>query len=192
VSPQTSQTSWWCRWKRTLLGIALVVGVWWVLSLDQVRALVLASTPPPLSMPMVGAAPLPPDIDVTTLTGQRVALAEDRRPLVLNLFATWCPPCVAEIPSLLRLREAVAPDIKVLIASNESVDTLWKWTSQNAYDPAAFGHINPTAIQGALATDSIPVTWIVDSRGHIVDRVLGAHAWDRDSVVHAVRSLLKP
>ena len=74
--------------------------------------------------PTRGAAA--PEIDLPTLTGGRVKLSSLKgHPVVVTFWGTWCPPCRAELPSLLQLGRELSDAGKLLLVA-VSLDTEWK------------------------------------------------------------------
>ena len=76
-----------------------------------------------------------PDFELTTLTGETFKLSEQRGKVVfLNLWATWCPPCVAEMPDIQKLYEAHPDDLTVIGASlDDDQATVEEYLSENSY-----------------------------------------------------------
>ena len=113
--------------------------------------------------------------------------------LVLNFWATWCAPCVAEMPALERLAAALAGErIAVLPLSSDR-------GGKSAVD----GFYQRTGIQGlgvwldprgsaarALGARGLPTTVIVDRNGQERARLEGDAAWDRPDMLAAVRGLI--
>ena len=108
--------------------------------------------------------------------------------LILNFWATWCAPCVAEMPSLTRLLEATS-DLNVTLAcvTREPAETVRKFVQKRGLDVPIY------LIEGeppkCFTTRAIPATFVLDKRGMIVMRHFGAAAWDDPSVVNFVRGL---
>ena len=86
---------------RGLMALLLVLGVAWIaLNRSPVEAVTARSNRPPL--PQVGFAA--PDFTLETLEGETISLSELRGQAVLvNFWATWCPPCRAEMPAIQRV-----------------------------------------------------------------------------------------
>jgi thiol-disulfide isomerase/thioredoxin len=125
-----------------------------------------------------------PAVNLTNPTGETLALGETGgTPVLLNLWATWCAPCVAEMPLLNQL--AADPDIGVQVltvseditgaeaivpffAANDLSD-LPQWMDQNNDLAFAFG-----------GGSALPLTVLYDAQGKEVWRVMGAFDWSSD------------
>ncbi len=119
----------------------------------------------------VGA--LAPDFSVTTLDGQKVTLSELRgKRVVVDFWATWCPPCVREIPHFIDLfKETSRDDLVVVGISSEDAATLKPFVKQK-------GIPYPIASAADLAAPysdvrSIPTTFFIDRRGVIQEILVG-------------------
>ncbi len=113
--------------------------------------------------------------------------------MVINLWATWCAPCVAEMPSLAQLALALAPfDIAVLPLSSDKggADTVRSWFQ----DHAVSGLPVLTDPKGRLArawdARGIPMTVIIDRKGRDVARLEGAADWSSPAAITLVRKLV--
>lgn len=113
--------------------------------------------------------------------GESVSLADFRgRPLLLNLWATWCGPCVTEMPTLDALSAREKDRILVLAVSQDldgasKVDAFF-----NKYGFANLApYVDPeTALTSALEVDTLPTTILYDARGKEVWRVIGKEEWN--------------
>ncbi len=134
-----------------------------------------------------------PALTFTDAQGQEKTLADFAgQGVVVNLWATWCPPCVAEMPALDRMAAALAQEgIAVLPLSSDrggaavvqafyertQVKTLGVWL-----DPRG-------AAARALGARGLPTTVIVDRSGRERARLEGDAAWDAPEFLAAVRRL---
>ena len=149
------------------------------------------STSAALLKPYRGDRATPP-LSLETLDGERLELDDyTGRVVVLNFWATWCPPCVEEIPSLERLRELRHDrGLEVLSVDvgeePEEVRTFLEDKPVNypvALDPEAEAF-------KAWNTYAFPTTFILDRKHRIRYAVFGAFAWDSQEVLDAVDALL--
>lgn len=128
---------------------------------------------------MVGK-PLPEFAAPAILPGQPgAATAEfrDGKPRLLNVFASWCLPCVAEVPVLMRLK-AMGVDVAG-IAVHDTAPALDKFLTQNGNPYSRIGSDPQSRIQMALGSSGVPETFVVDGKGVIVYQHIGVVA-ERD------------
>ena len=142
--------------------------------------------------PFLAGAPAP-DLRFTDLEGREVALSSFQGHLVvLNLWATWCAPCLAELPSLDRLHRALSRDGLVVLAV--SVD-------EKATDVAGFVKAHGLTLAvlrdpaGAMAArdlhaTSYPTTFVIDAGGRLRERYLGVADWDLPEALDHFRALM--
>ena len=121
-----------------------------------------------------------------------VRLADYRGKLVLlNFWATWCPPCVAEVPSLNNLYERFRDDGLVVLAV--SVDT-----EEDVYRQFLdrFGVTFPTVldperiVSSRYGTLKYPESYLINREGAVVQKYVGAEDWGSTEIVNYLRSLL--
>lgn len=118
---------------------------------------------------MVGQ--LLPDFTVEpALSGQTGFRSADLRgrPRLVNFFASWCVPCIAEAPMLARLK-AAGVEIDG-IAVRDKPDDLTAFLQRNGNPYARIGADPRSAVQLAMGSSGVPETFVVDSRGVIVDQ----------------------
>ena len=113
--------------------------------------------------------------------GEPASLSDFRgRPLLVNLWATWCPPCVVEMPSLDRLAAREGERVQVL-ALSQDIDGREKVT--NFFAARNFAQLEPyldgdLAVMTALRVDTLPTTILYDAEGREVWRMTGMAEWD--------------
>lgn len=126
---------------------------------------------------------------IRALNGPEVALESLMdRPVLLNVWATWCVPCVAELRSLERLNRSLPPGrVRVIVVSPEDHDHVAQWAGRRAYDLPLY--VEVTRMPEGFGLNAVPTTWVMDSRGRVVLRRRGAADWDRDDVRALLLSL---
>lgn len=144
-----------------------------------------------------------PDYAVQTLDGEPVALSDFFGDVVLlNVWATWCAPCVREMPALQRLHEQLGDHGLRIVAV--SVDA-----PPGPFNPmGAFGgdirsfidrfgltftvlHDPSGDIQSRYQVGGLPTSFIIDRDGRIRRRFLGAAEWDQPRFADEIRSMLE-
>jgi thiol-disulfide isomerase/thioredoxin len=150
---------------------------------------------PPLSEGLSRIAPPqdPPDGVFLSQDGSSHRLGEFRgRGMVVNLWATWCAPCVAEMPSLEALSKALAPhDIAVLPLSSDrgGSDTVQSWYQQHGITALPVLLDPKGALARAFNARGIPTTVIINTAGQVVARLEGAADWSSGNAQQLIRQL---
>ncbi len=111
------------------------------------------------------------------LQGNPVRFSEFKEKTVLiNAWATWCPPCVAELPSLEKLyRDYGQKTVFIFLAEDRPAKVETFLQQKNLQIPVYFSYTNRPPM---LATRSIPTTFIIDKKGVIRVRKTGAMDWN--------------
>ena len=121
-----------------------------------------------------------PAVPFTAPDGTPATLATWRgKPLLVNLWATWCGPCVREMPALDALAAAEAGRMQVMVVSQ---DMAGKKEVDPFFAKAGFTTLKPyldkqNVLMEALKTDVLPTTVLFDRHGREVWRVVGARDW---------------
>lgn len=144
---------------------------------------------------MLSDPPRPlPDLRFTDAGGASTSLAAFRgRVVLLNIWATWCPPCREEMPTLDRLQATLGgPGFEVVALS---IDEGGLSVVQAFMRQAGIQHLRPY-VDGsgdALATvgsAGVPLTFLVDRDGRELSRKLGPAVWDHPEVLRLIRGLV--
>ncbi|MDR1731796.1 MAG: TlpA family protein disulfide reductase [Synergistaceae bacterium] len=147
----------------------------------KLLAAVLLITAAAWLLPLAAGADLPkvfPEFSTRGLTGEKVsnALFAEKKVTMLNIWATWCPPCIGEMPELASLARSMPEGSRMagLILDVTNRETADRAKSILRQSQADFLQILPVeALQPLLLEISaIPTTIFVDSTGKIVGRVL--------------------
>ncbi len=135
-----------------------------------------------------------PDFTLNNLAGQEVKLADLRGKVVLvNFWATWCPPCREEIPSMERLNKAMAGKPFQMLAI--SIDEGGKGAVEGFFNKA--GVALPTLLDPGQKTGKrygitgVPETFIVDKKGVILKKVVGPIDWGDPMVIGCLENAMK-
>lgn len=123
--------------------------------------------------------------------GGKHHLADFRgRVVLLNLWATWCAPCRAEMPTLDRLQARLgSPEFEVVALSLDSGGPAAVKRFFGGIGVHSLGiYVDPSMdAQGALGAVGVPTTLLIDRDGREVARKLGPAAWDSHEVVDFIR-----
>jgi cytochrome c biogenesis protein CcmG/thiol:disulfide interchange protein DsbE len=124
---------------------------------------------------MVGVAA--PDWKLKALDGQEVKLADFRgKVVILDFWATWCPPCRKEIPAFIELQQQYEKSGLVIvgISFDKAVETVKEFARTEKINyPIAMGTMELAQAYGGI--NSIPTTFVVDPAGKIVKSFVGFH-----------------
>jgi thiol-disulfide isomerase/thioredoxin len=139
------------------------------------------------------APSVPPVLNFTDGKGRKLSLADYKgHVLVVNLWATWCGPCVAELPTLAALAEQIRAFGGLVLPI--SIDTEGAQAVSPFYALHAITNLpvllNPDGDDlDALNTDGVPVTLVIDHAGMLVARLDGGANWNTPRVLAFLRSL---
>ena len=137
----------------------------------------------------------PPDFSFQAADGTTHRLDTFQgRGMVINFWATWCAPCVAEMPSLEILARALAPhDIAVLPLSSDrgGAATVGAWFKDHEVTglPVLLDPKGEAA--RAFEARGIPMTVIINRKGLVRARLDGAADWSADGAVNLIRALVQ-
>lgn len=150
---------------------------------------------PPLSHSLTMQAPkVAPALKLKGLDGKMHDLAQFRgRVVLINYWATWCPPCRREMPSMERLMQALKGEPFVVLAVDvgEDAETIETFTGQ--LDTELTFPILLDARSHAMQAwkvAGLPTTFLVDRQGRIVASAVGGREFDHPEIIQTIRDLL--
>jgi len=119
---------------------------------------------------------LAPDVTVRTLEGEQIQLSELRgRRVILDFWATWCPPCVQEIPHFIELHEETSRDELMIVGvSDEEEGTLKSFVQKQGIN-YPIGTVEEDLPSPYADVMSIPTTFVIDRNGVIQAVLVGYH-----------------
>lgn len=150
------------------------------------------------SQPARGAKPLEkhkaPEISVVALDTTPLTLESLKGKVVLlNFWATWCPPCREEIPSMMKLNQAMVGKPFQMVCV--SVDEGGKQAVQDFFKNTGFSlpaYLDPTGqAAAAYGLTGVPETFIIDKQGLIAKKVIGGLDWASPEVIAFLEGLMQ-
>jgi len=128
------------------------------------------------------------DIELNTLEGRELDLSQfEGKVLFVNFWATWCRPCVEEMPSIERAKNQLPGDkIEFLFASNEEVDDILKFRDKRGLNL----HYVLAGNMEELKIEALPTTMIVNPNGEIVFSEIGFRRWDDSSNLELITQII--
>ena len=131
-----------------------------------------------------------PAFTIRTDSGQRVSLPNlDGKILVLNFWATWCPPCVEETPSLSRFAQVYSPKGVVVLGVSVDQDPQAYGAFLRKFKPA-FLTARELKLHEDFGTYMYPETYIIDSQGRVLQKLAEPADWMDPKITGYIDSLL--
>jgi thiol-disulfide isomerase/thioredoxin len=178
--------------RRAWLALAVVAGLFAVV--PPIVRRVRDATPAAPEMVLHPAPRELPDVTFADAQGAPTSLAAFRgRVVLLNVWATWCPPCREEMPALDRLQATLGgPDFEVVALS---IDEVGMPAVRAFLVSAGIRHLRAYvdasgATRSLFGVGGVPLTLLFDRQGRELGRKLGPAAWDHPDTVQLIRGLL--
>ncbi|WP_454909505.1 TlpA family protein disulfide reductase [Variovorax gossypii] len=192
-SPDTAAN---LRRRRWLLGLPLAAGLGALAYLESSR---IPATVPAGALPLVmRAQPIPlPELRVLDGAGRPVELASLKGKVVLlNIWATWCPPCRQEMPSLDRLQAQLGgADFQVVALSMDTgakgLELVKSFYALEGIRHLAIYQDAETNAIFKLKAVGVPTTLLLDRQGREIGRMSGTAEWDAPKIVDALKALMR-
>lgn len=126
---------------------------------------------------------------LSTLSGESIDLENYADKLIiLNIWATWCKPCIAEMPDLAEMQNELPEGFQLLLASDEPLERQLKFIERQSFDLV---FVQLTSSLEGLGVYALPTTLIIDSKGNILDTMVGARAWNTPEQIEKITSYSK-
>ncbi len=110
--------------------------------------------------------------------------------ILINNWATWCPPCVAEMPSLEKLYQKYKNEVVFLFVAHDKPERVRAFLANHRINiPVYYAQ---TQMPQILESPSIPITFIIDKSGNIIVRKTGAADWNSGQVHKILDKNIKP
>ncbi len=138
-------------------------------------------------------APIQPRSTFKTAAGQEMALSDYHgKYVLLNVWATWCPPCVAEMPSLDKLAELRGGDrfeVVTISMDRKAEDAEVFFERYNLENLTAW-HDPSYGLSARVRTRGLPISIIYDTKGRELARVSGEADWASEEALELIDHLL--
>lgn len=113
--------------------------------------------------------------------------------VLLNFWATWCPPCKREMPSMERLYQKLKDKNFTVIAVDqmEDIDTVFSFTGQLPLDPTfPILFDNKSNVSRSYNVKGLPTTYLIDKKGFIRYRAIGGREFDHANIENLINNLM--
>ena len=136
-----------------------------------------------------------PDVSVVSIAnGSTLKLSELKGKVVLlNFWATWCPPCREEIPSMMKLNSFMTGKPFQMVAI--SIDEGGKSVIESFFKETGFSlptYLDESGTSSkSYGITGVPESFIIDKQGVLVKKIIGGLAWDSPETVAFIETLMK-
>lgn len=134
-----------------------------------------------------------PDFTLKDVSGNSISLSSFRGKVVLlNFWATWCPPCRAELPSMNKLNELLRKKGFVILAvsTDRAVVDVEDFLKIYPVNFPVVVDYNLTVSMSLYKVFMVPITFLIDKKGIIVKKYFGEQNWTDPHIVKEIEALL--
>ena len=147
----------------------------------------------PKELHAVKGRPMAPAFELKDIDGNLHHLSDYRgKVVIVNFWATWCPPCRFELPSMEKLWQSVKNKDVIILAIDlgEDEDTIFTFTSDY---PVSFPLLmdRDSSVTNNYSVLGIPTSFVIDPQGRMIYRVVGTREWDEKQFIESILSLRK-
>lgn len=136
-----------------------------------------------------------PNFTLLDMDDVQLSLEQYRGKVVLlNFWASWCPPCRREMPSMERLHLSLKGEDFAVLAVNqmEDADHVFAYTGELEVDPTfTILFDKDSKVSHSFGVKGLPTTYLIDKQGRIRFRAIGGREFDHPEVVKKIKQLMK-
>ena len=126
---------------------------------------------------------------ISDMDGNVVSFSSlNNKPIFINFWATWCPPCIAELPGIEELHNKYGNEVNFILVSNENRTKVKSFAKNKKFEKLPFYHSN--TVPSDFASQSIPTTFIIKADGTIVVDKKGVAKWNSGKVEDILEKLI--
>lgn len=124
----------------------------------------------------------------TTKSETKNLIQSEGKVVLINYWATWCPPCIAEMPEIQELYNNYKGKVDFYLITNDPQEKIEKFLKKEGYElPIYFPLENEPKV---LESSSLPTTFLISKNGEIVMKKVGAASWNSNKVHQTIEELL--
>ena len=117
-------------------------------------------------------------VDLSSFKGKRI---------IINYWATWCSPCIKEMPALLEAQNILQNHNYIfLLVSNETISRISRFKDDKKYN---FNFLKSSGPNEIIGIYSLPTSYIFDQKGKKVETIVGTLDWDSDQTIKRLKTL---
>jgi len=130
------------------------------------------------------------EIELKDLEGNIVSLQDYKGKVVfLNFWATWCGPCIREMPSIENAQKHFKNEpIIFLLTSSESIDKIKRFKEKKPFD---FHYLQLNMSVEQLNIYSLPTTYVFNKKGKLIINETGARIWDKNKNLEELKKIIE-
>ena len=107
--------------------------------------------------------------------------------IVINYWATWCAPCIKEMPSMKRAEEILEEyGYTFLLVSDETISKISSFKNEWNFD---LNYLKSTKSFESLGVYAMPTSYIFDANGQLIETIVGAIEWDSEEMINKLKML---
>ena len=108
--------------------------------------------------------------------------------ILINYWATWCPPCIAEMPAMQNLYDLYGNQVDFYFITNDDPNKVSNYLKTENYKLPVYFQAGKSPV--ILESNSLPTTFLLSKEGEIVMKKVGAARWNASKVHHTIDKLL--
>ncbi|MTI41425.1 TlpA family protein disulfide reductase [Fulvivirga lutimaris] len=128
------------------------------------------------------------ELAITTLEGNIVELNEYADKVIfLNLWATWCAPCIKEMPSIEAVSKKFGDKVEFILASNEEMEKIIQFKTKKSFD---LNYVFMNTSPESMGVYALPATFIIGKNGEIAFEEKGSRDWNSEESINLINRII--